>query len=114
MRGKNNRKSVSYAKWGYIFIIPFFVVYAIFTLYPQILTFYNSFFDNYREGLTQIGPNFVGFDNYIKLFTTSTDGMIDIVKYFSNTMNYVDYRGLTTVCDSFTSGFNLYKYQTET
>lgn len=86
MRGKNNRKSVSYAKWGYIFIIPFFVVYAIFTLYPQILTFYNSFFENYREGLTQIGPNFVGFDNYIKLFTTSTDGMIDIVKYFSNTM----------------------------
>ena len=86
MRGKNNRKSVSYAKWGYIFIIPFFVVYAIFTLYPQILTFYNSFFENYREGLTQIGPNIVGFDNYIKLFTTSTDGMIDIVKYFSNTM----------------------------
>ena len=86
MRGKNNRKSVSYAKWGYIFIIPFFVVYAIFTLYPQILTFYNSFFENYREGLTQIGPSFVGFDNYIKLFTTSTDGMIDIVKYFSNTM----------------------------
>ena len=86
MRGKNNRKSVSYAKWGYIFIILFFVVYAIFTLYPQILTFYNSFFENYREGLTQIGPNFVGFDNYIKLFTTSTDGMIDIVKYFSNTM----------------------------
>ncbi len=86
MRGKNNRKSVSYAKWGYIFIIPFFVVYAIFTLYPQILTFYNSFFENYREGLRQIGPNFVGFDNYIKLFTTSTDGMIDIVKYFSNTM----------------------------
>ena len=86
MMGKNNRKSVSYAKWGYIFIIPFFVVYAIFTLYPQILTFYNSFFENYREGLTQIGPNFVGFDNYIKLFTTSTDGMIDIVKYFSNTM----------------------------
>lgn len=25
----------------------------------------------------------------------------------------MDYRGLTTVCDSFTSGINLYKYQTE-
>ena len=80
------RKGISYAKWGYLFIAPFFLTYAVFKLYPLFLTIYNSFFENYREGLTQIGPNFVGFDNYIKLFTTSTDGMIDIVKYFSNTM----------------------------
>ena len=43
------KRSISYAKWGYIFIIPFFVVYAIFTLYPQILTIYNSFFEYYRD-----------------------------------------------------------------
>ena len=31
-------RGISYAKWGYLFILPFFVVYAIFTLYPQMLT----------------------------------------------------------------------------
>lgn len=46
------RKGVSYAKWGYIFIAPFFIAYAVFHLAPQVLTVYNSFFENYREGLT--------------------------------------------------------------
>ena len=26
---KEKRKTISYAKWGYIFLIPFFVVYII-------------------------------------------------------------------------------------
>ena len=81
----SERKSISYAKWGYIFIIPFFVVYAIFTLYPQILTIYNSFFEYYRDGLNIIGPNFVGLGNYIKLFTPNLSGYIPIVKYTINT-----------------------------
>ncbi|MCQ2508836.1 MAG: sugar ABC transporter permease [Lachnospiraceae bacterium] len=86
MNEKKKVKSVSYAKYGYFFIIPFFVVYCIFTLYPQVLTIYNSFFENYRQGLTQVGPRFVGFDNFIKLFTPAKDGSIDILKYFGNTM----------------------------
>ena len=28
------RKGVSYAKWGYIFIAPFFIAYAVFHLAP--------------------------------------------------------------------------------
>lgn len=48
---------------------------------PLISTIYNSFFENYRSGLTQIGPNFVGLANYAKLFQ---DG--DIWIYFKNTM----------------------------
>ena len=83
---RTGRKSVSYAKWGYIFIIPFFVIYAIFTLYPQLLTIYNSFFENYRSGLRQIGPSFVGFENYVKLFTPDKSGSIDILKYAWNTI----------------------------
>ena len=79
-------KGVSYAKWGYIFIAPFFAVYAIFTLFPQLLTVYNSFFENYRVGLSQVGPNFVGFDNYVKLFTPDKSGSIDILKYAWNTI----------------------------
>jgi len=80
------RKGVSYAKWGYIFIAPFFMVYAVFTLYPQLLTIYNSFFENYRMGLMQVGPKFVGFENYVKLFTPDKTGAIDILKYAWNTI----------------------------
>ena len=83
---KPGRRGVSYAKWGYIFLIPFFSVYAVFTLYPQLLTIYNSFFENYRMGLMQVGPKFVGFDNYVKLFTPDKNGSIDILKYAWNTI----------------------------
>jgi len=83
-----NRKSkgISYAKWGYIFIAPFFIIYTVFVLYPQLLTIYNSFFENYRSGLKQVGPNFVGLQNYVKLFTPDKNGTIDILKYAGNTM----------------------------
>ena len=80
------QKGVSYAKWGYIFVAPFIVAYLIFTFYPQMLTIYNSFFENYRDGLNQVGPNFVGFDNYVKLFTPDKNGVIDILKYTGNTL----------------------------
>ncbi len=74
-------KVVSYNRWGYIFLIPFVVVYVVFQLIPLCSTVYNSFFENYRSGLTQIGPNFVGFGNYQKLLS---DG--DIWQYLKNTM----------------------------
>ena len=88
MKRLSARKSggVSYAKWGYIFIAPFFITYAIFVLYPQMLTIYNSFFENYRSGLKQVGPNFVGLENYVKLFTPDKNGTIDILKYAGNTV----------------------------
>ena len=79
-------KSVSYAKWGYIFIIPFFVVYIFFTLVPQFLTIYNSFFESYRIGLEQVGPNYVGLENYRTLFSADSDGIILVLKYTFNTM----------------------------
>lgn len=63
------RKSISYAKWGYFFIAPFFIVYAIFQLWPLVTTIYKSFFENYWVGLTEVGPNFVGLQNYIDFFT---------------------------------------------
>lgn len=70
----------SYAKWGYIFLIPFFLVYVVFSLVPLFSVFYNSFFENYMSGLTQIGPTFVGFENYRTLFDSN------LGKYFGNTM----------------------------
>jgi multiple sugar transport system permease protein len=75
-----HHKGVSYAKWGYIFLIPFFVVFTVFTLYPLLSTFYYSFFEYYRSGLKEIGPNFIGLANYVTLFEGS-----DLPKYAGNT-----------------------------
>lgn len=82
---RKKRKSVSYAKWGYIFTAPFFIVYTLCTLIPQLLTIYNSFFENYMSGLNHVGPRFVGLANYITLFTPDNAGQIDILKYAGNT-----------------------------
>ena len=83
---KPRKKGVSYAKYGYLFILPFFIAYAIFTLAPQILTIVNSLFMNYRDGLKQIGPEFVGLQNYVTLFSPDNTGSIGMLKYFGNTM----------------------------
>ncbi|MBQ6560556.1 MAG: sugar ABC transporter permease [Erysipelotrichaceae bacterium] len=83
---KKHRKSVSYAKWAYIFITPFFITYILFTLIPQFLTVYNSFFENYRNGLEQVGPNFVGLRNYIQLLTPDKNGTIDFLRYLGNSL----------------------------
>ena len=83
MKASNRKKGscVSYSKWGYIFLIPFFAVYIIFSLVPMLSTFYYSFFENYMSGLNMIGPTFVGIDNYVKLFTQG-----DLWKYTQNTL----------------------------
>ena len=75
------KSCVSYTKWGYIFLIPFFLVYTVFNLIPLVQTFYYSFFENYRSGLTTIGPNFIGFGNFAKIFS----GSGDLFKYAGNT-----------------------------
>ena len=78
----NKKKSVvSYNKWGYIFLIPFAVVFVVFQLIPLLNTIKNSFFEHYRDGLSIIGPNWVGLKNYGKLFS---DG--NVLVYFKNTM----------------------------
>lgn len=78
---KKNSRAVRYNKWGYIFLIPFILVYVVFQLIPMATTIYNSFFENYRSGLTQVGPNFIGLENYKALFTNG-----DIWVYAKNTM----------------------------
>ena len=79
-------KSISYAGWGYFFIAPFIIVYILCALIPLLSTFYNSLFENYMDGLKQIGPNFVGLQNFITLFTPRADGRLEILNYTVNTM----------------------------
>lgn len=77
----NNKKSISYAKWGYLFISPFFIAFFIFQLIPLISTFYNSLFEYYFENLKYVGPNFVGFKNYMDIISSG-----ELFKYAGNTM----------------------------
>lgn len=77
---KKRRKSLSYAKWGYLFILPFFITYFIFSLIPMIDKVRYSFFEYYRSGIKEIGPNFIGLENYFSLLHS------DMVKYGENTL----------------------------
>jgi multiple sugar transport system permease protein len=72
---------VRYNRWGYIFLAPFLIVFIIFQLIPLCSTIYNSFFQHYFDGIIEVGPNFVGLDNYKAMFSGG-----DIWKYFGNTM----------------------------
>ena len=77
---KKKRKSISYAKWEYFFILPFFLCYFIFSLIPLADTIRYSFFEYYRSGIKEIGPNFVGLQNYLSLLDS------DMIKYGINTL----------------------------
>ena len=75
------KKAISYSKWGYFFITPFFIIFLIFSLFPLLSTFYNSFFENYRVGLTQVGPTFVGLNNYREIILNA-----EVPRYAMNTV----------------------------
>ena len=82
MNKKKNGNVVRYNRWGYFFLIPFVVVFIAFQLIPLVNTIYNSFFEHYfKNGLTEVGPKLIGFENYKTLFTNG-----DLIKYFGNTM----------------------------
>lgn len=74
------QKSISYAKWGYVFILPFFLCYFIFSLIPLIDTIRYSFYEYYRSGIKEIGPTFIGIENYVSIWQS------DMLKYGANTL----------------------------
>ena len=72
-------KRVDYSKFGYFFILPFFVTFFVFSFIPLVDTIRYSFFEYYRSGLKEVGPNFVGLGNYIALLKS------DLLRYAGNT-----------------------------
>ncbi len=82
---KKHRKRVSYAKYGVYFILPFFLVYALFSLYPLLSTFYYSLFEyttrNLKETIT-----FAGLDNYAKLLGLVEGEQANFIAYLGNTL----------------------------
>lgn len=81
MDKKKKNKVVSYNKWGYIFLLPFIIVYLIFQMIPLFSTIIYSFFEYYDDGLDMVGPTFKGLGNYIKLFANG-----DLFIYAGNTL----------------------------
>ena len=74
---KAKRKSISYDKYGYLFVAPFFITFVVFQLYSICFTFYTSVTD--AAGWDKIINNsVVGFDSFQKLFDPNSN----IFSYF--------------------------------
>lgn len=67
-------KSISYAKYGYIFILPFFIVYCFFQLWPLIYTFILAF-----KGNQSAGDSWVGFQNFSDLLFSHSYNKADLL-----------------------------------
>lgn len=67
-----NRARKPLAHWAYLqrsaylFILPFFVIYFVFNLFPILFSLFLSFFE--WDGMREM--TFVGLENYIKVFTS--------------------------------------------
>jgi ABC-type sugar transport system permease subunit len=70
---KSLTKNDKYAHYGYLFILPFFIVMAIFIVYPILTTIYLSFTE--WEGAT-VAPVWVGLKNYGRLLRDIKEGGI--------------------------------------
>jgi len=75
------RKTLSYAKWGYIFLLPFFITYAIFQLYPIITTFIYAFQDVQKGEIAIINNGWNNFENFKFIFSQGK-----WIQYFGNTL----------------------------
>ncbi|WP_240050763.1 carbohydrate ABC transporter permease [Metabacillus litoralis] len=62
---RTRRFTISIKAWPYLFLSPFLLFYLAFNIFPIIYSFYISFtsWDGFSE------KTFVGFDNYIRVFT---------------------------------------------
>lgn len=53
---------------GYVFIFPFIFSFCVFTIFPMLTSLYMSFTDYDLLG----APRWVGFDNYVHMFTSDS------------------------------------------
>ena len=87
VKRKSSRGKLEKTYWGYIFIAPFFIVYAVFQLYPLIDTFYLAFQKYMITGTNKvIGPTFNGIGNFQQIFKAAGSSAIPkVVQVFENT-----------------------------
>lgn len=87
-QAKSPRKGLSkvnYNRYGYIFVLPFVVVFTIFQLYPILFTFRTSLSD--AVGWEKINSSvIVGIDNYRQFFTPGSVVYKEFWATFTNTL----------------------------
>ena len=104
MQGTKKRKSISYDKYGYLFVAPFFITFIIFQLYPIFFTFRTSLTD--ASGWAKVLDNsIIGFDNFVKLFTPGAEVSRFFWQAFGNTVviwlfNFVPQIGMALILAS--------------
>ena len=98
------RKTISYDRYGYFFIAPFFIVFLIFQLYPIFFTFRTALTD--AQGTAHIlNNNLVGFVNFAQFFNPSSTTFTQFWQAFVNTLiiwifNFVPQIGLALILAS--------------
>lgn len=58
------------ARWGYVFVAPAVLLFLMFSLYPMLNAFYNTFFN--MKLLSLRPPKFVGFANYVYILKSAS------------------------------------------
>jgi len=113
---KTKRKSISYDKYGYLFVAPFFITFLIFQLYPIFFTFRTSLTD--AAGWEKVLNNqIIGFDNFAKLFAFGTEVSNNFWNSIGNTVimwlfNFVPQIGMALLLASwFTDSRMRLKFQ---
>ena len=58
------KKKKDYNRWGYLFVLPFVIVFLVFSIYPVLRTLYLSLtsYKGYGDAV------WIGIDNYIRVF----------------------------------------------
>ncbi|NLL75861.1 MAG: sugar ABC transporter permease [Clostridiales bacterium] len=82
---KQKRKTVEYSRYGYYFIAPFFIVFAIFQLWPLIYTIGLAFCENYTDTMfnVEVGPVFNGIDNFKTVFIGKDGALFNTYTFLS-------------------------------
>ncbi|HWQ97989.1 MAG TPA: sugar ABC transporter permease [Clostridia bacterium] len=87
-------KGVSYAKYGYLFSLPFIIIFLIFMLYPTLFTAIIGFTD--FKGVVATSFKFLEhpFDNFVSILTNKTfhNSLINTIVIW--TMNFIPQIGL--------------------
>lgn len=82
---KTKRRTVSYGKYGYFFIAPFFIVYLVFSLWPLLNTFYYSMF-TYTTRNLRTTIEFSGLQNYLNVLGLADGEKGYFLTYMGNTL----------------------------
>jgi multiple sugar transport system permease protein len=92
--GKPKIKGVSYAKYGYLFSLPFVIIFLVFMLYPTLFTAVIGFTD--FKGVVATSFKFLEhpFDNFVSIFANKTfrTSLVNTVVIW--TMNFIPQMGL--------------------